>query len=73
MYLNEIDQSESEAEKEYLQNALIYSMDNFLMSTSDLVMAFHKILYCLAKHPHVQGSRKLQCSFWQYFITLALN
>ena len=50
MYLGEIEQAEGD-EKEHLQGALTWSLDNFLMSTSDLVMAFHTLLYCLAKHP----------------------
>ena len=56
MYLNEMKQSNSKEEKEFLQGALIGCLDNFLMSTSDLVMVFHM----LARNPHVQVSFKFK-------------
>ena len=60
MYLNEMKQSNSKEEKEFLQGALIGCLDNFLMSTSDLVMAFHMLMYCLARNPEVQVSFKFK-------------
>ena len=60
MYLNEMKQSNSKEEKEFLQGALIGCLDNFLMSTSDLVMAFHMLMYCMARNPEVQVSFTFQ-------------